>query len=285
VPFLNEITERTLTHHGRIIKEGDIDLTIFYNINQHGMGGSYPAYDVRQSPKQNLLWNQLCKKTTQLVECTPLGMKVGIIVCDGGSTLFHRSAALGTVTPKEMIRQFFASHREISFVFLLAVDESNSYTSSNREFRLRSEFYSYQDNEEITRIRTTLADMVTGLSKPVLNSVNAYFRSREEGYGLGHFGGHTMSARSVKISSRELLDLLAGRRTIHELNDAHGWGAGGARGRTMPSPFMRNLNQGRMIKRIEAERATEEDDDWVTIEFGDPDPAIAPFVVKSNLSS
>jgi hypothetical protein len=179
VPFLNEISERGLTHNRKILKEGDIDLTITYNVNQRGMGGSYPAYDVRQSPKQNPLWNQLRKKTTQLVECAPLGVKAGIIVCDGCSTLFPRTAALGTVTPKEVIRQFFASHREIFFVFLLAVDEINSYTSSNREFRLRAEFYSYQDNEEITRTRTTLAEMVVGLPKPVLNSVNVYFRSKE----------------------------------------------------------------------------------------------------------
>jgi hypothetical protein len=94
-----------------------------------------------------------------------------------------------------------------------------------------------------------------------------------------------MSRRTVKISSRELLDLLAGRRTIRELNEAHGWGAVASLGRTMPSPFSRSLEEGRMIKRIEVVRAADDDDDWVTIEFGDPDPAIAPFVVKSSPSS
>jgi hypothetical protein len=40
-----------------------------------------------------------------------------------------------------------------------------------------------------------------------------------------------------------------------------------------------------MIRRIEVARTDDEDDDWVTIEFGDPDPAIAPFVVKNDSDS
>jgi hypothetical protein len=35
-----------------------------------------------------------------------------------------------------------------------------------------------------------------------------------------------------------------------------------------------------MITRIGVEAAEEESDDWITIEFGEPDPAISPFVVK-----
>lgn len=35
-----------------------------------------------------------------------------------------------------------------------------------------------------------------------------------------------------------------------------------------------------MITRIGVEAAEDESDDWLTIEFWEPDPAISPFAVK-----
>jgi hypothetical protein len=62
----------------------------------------------------------------------------------------------------------------------------------------------------------------------------------------------------------------------------------GARSRDKGSgsvnPFELRLREGRMITRIGVEVA-EESDDWVTIEFGPPNPAISPFVVKPKSGS
>ncbi|MGH7046865.1 MAG: hypothetical protein ACREE2_10835, partial [Stellaceae bacterium] len=139
VPFLNEITARRLSSHATIVGEDGIDLTISYNCHQRGMSGSYPAYDVRQSPKQNPLWTKLRDKGTKL-KCSSDTALVGIIVCDGGSTLFHRTGSLGINTLKDVIHQFLAAYDHITFVLILAVDKKYPYSSSNMELRFRSEF-------------------------------------------------------------------------------------------------------------------------------------------------
>lgn len=121
-----------------------------------------------------------------------------------------------------------------------------------------------------------MADAVARLPKPVLDSSNAYIRCREPGYGPGHFGGHQLSRSFVKISARAVLELLAGRITASEINKAHDWGQRSG----SVNPFEHRLQEGRMITRIRVEADEDESDYWLTIEFGGPDPAISPFVVK-----
>jgi hypothetical protein len=54
----------------------------------------------------------------------------------------------------------------------------------------------------------------------------------------------------IKISSRNLLELLAGRITTAEFNEVHGWRPVGADARGVPNPFERNLSQGRTIREM-----------------------------------
>jgi hypothetical protein len=50
----------------------------------------------------------------------------------------------------------------------------------------------------------------------------------------------------------------------------------------MLNPFERNLQQGRMITRIRVDTDEDASDDWITMEFGEPDAQISPFVVKDK---
>jgi hypothetical protein len=94
-----------------------------------------------------------------------------------------------------------------------------------------------------------------------------------------------LSRNFVKISARTVLELLAGRKTISEINQVHGWCANAAQRGEMLNPFERRLREGRMVTRIGVEAAEDESDDGLTIEFGEPDPAISPFLVKRNSES
>ena len=84
-----------------------------------------------------------------------------------------------------------------------------------------------------------------------------------------------MGPKPLKISSRGLHELLAGKMTLARFMDAHGWDES-VRG-SHPNPFERALSEGRMISAISVEQVNENDDDWLSIEFGSPDPAISPF--------
>jgi len=75
-----------------------------------------------------------------------------------------------------------------------------------------------------------------------------------------------MSGNKIKLSSRTILDLLAGNITYEEFPEAY------------KNYFKRRASEGKLIDEIKIEKAPdEEDDDWLIIEFGEPDAAVSPF--------
>ena len=97
----------------------------------------------------------------------------------------------------------------------------------------------------------------------------------------GGYVGRKMSGTKVSVSSRAFLELLAGKISIDEFNHRNGWkkGQGGA---FRQSPFERAFAAGRMMALVCLDRAHEQDDDWITFDFGGTDPAYGPFRTRSN---
>ncbi len=75
---------------------------------------------------------------------------------------------------------------------------------------------------------------------------------------------------SVSISSRDLMQLLSGNLSQEDFCKAYGFDTRSV------NPFALALSQGRLIQRASLSKL-DEDDDLVTFEFGQTDPAIAPF--------
>ena len=78
-----------------------------------------------------------------------------------------------------------------------------------------------------------------------------------------------MGGNKVKISARDLLALMAGR--LDQERFVKGYATGGA------NFFDLRLKRGELITSATVEHIPDEDDDWITFEFGEPDPAVAPF--------
>ena len=88
--------------------------------------------------------------------------------------------------------------------------------------------------------------------------------------------------RTVRVPSRSLLDLLSGQMMPSEfLAPFEDMGAP-TQTKKIPNPFQRAVREGRMITRVRVDPAVNENDDWITFEFGDPDPLVSPFVVKQH---
>jgi hypothetical protein len=137
-----------------------------------------------------------------------------------------------------------------------------------------------EKNTQLQKIHKVILEAVSWLPKAADDPLNAYYRSRETNYDIGHHGGGKMSRNSVTISLRALHELLAGRRSIEEFNALHSWRTLEEPGITQVNPFDRTLAEGRMVKDVRVERDENADDDWITLEFGQPDAAISPFVVR-----
>ena len=78
-----------------------------------------------------------------------------------------------------------------------------------------------------------------------------------------------MGGKKIKISARDLLALMAGKLDQERFVRGHDAGGGNF--------FELCLKRGQLITNASVERTSDEDDDWVTFEFGEPDSAVAPF--------
>jgi len=78
-----------------------------------------------------------------------------------------------------------------------------------------------------------------------------------------------MSGSKIRMSARELLELMAGRLDQKQFVREHGIGGSNF--------FDHKLKRGELIVKTSIERRPEEDDDWIVFEFGEPDVAVAPF--------
>jgi hypothetical protein len=70
--------------------------------------------------------------------------------------------------------------------------------------------------------------------------------------------------------------LLAGTVSQEEFFKAHGF-VKSAENRHALNAFQDAVLNGRLIGNVSFERVENADDDWISFEFGDPDPAVAPF--------
>lgn len=82
-----------------------------------------------------------------------------------------------------------------------------------------------------------------------------------------------MESGRISISSRGLLDLLAGAISSDQFHEAQFWSDS-----RIKNMFASMRSQGRLITNVRIEPMDAPDDDWLTFEFGNPDPAASPFV-------
>jgi len=109
--------------------------------------------------------------------------------------------------------------------------------------------------------------------KSAINAVNS-LESTKRFKGDSHFGGATMSGTEIKLSSRTVLDLLAGKITYDDFPEAY------------KSFFKMEAAEGRLFEAARIEKdVTEQDDDWLVFSFSEPDPAVTPYIVPKAAKS
>ena len=85
-------------------------------------------------------------------------------------------------------------------------------------------------------------------------------------------GGYETSGDQIRVSARAVLELLAGAMTYERFADVHGWTEGRF------DMFRSRLASGQLFRSARIERlGPGQDDDWLELEFGPPDPAISTF--------
>lgn len=230
--------------------------------------GSYAAYDAPTIKDKNPLYNALQSKARQLRGATGV---VGVVVGDAGSGAFVRQRNDPyAITSRDIADEFLRQYSSIHFVLLLSIMEDHSkwYVHDKAARNLTVDLVCREEEPSVEFLEKLFRKMCSETPKPVMSPRNAAYRVRQEGYSLGYHGGGSMSRKRIKISSRELMELLSGRIGIEKFNNLHEWS----------NPFELRLREGRLPKSISVVQSDDDAaDDWIEFEFGDPDPAISPF--------
>lgn len=245
------------------------------------VGAVYPSYTSTYAINSNPLYNALRGKAKQLLDprTTPQGL-VGVIVGDGGSNVFADvMSGSGALDAKTVAEDFLRQNGRMHFVFLLSVKERRD-RFRQVEYCLFGELVCSVLNAPPPELGALVKRVVGLLPKPVSMPYNASRGAREAGMDLGHHGGFVVSGDRVKVSAREVVEVLSGRRTVEDINAESDVRLQGlSRGpSSMPQLMKAYLDQGRMPTKVSLIKAGEDSgDDWVEFEFGPPDPAISPF--------
>ena len=222
----------------------------------------------------NVVYNTLKRKYKQVI-CGDICS--GVVVTDGGCAVFSpKSSDLSVISPREIAREFLRQHSSVAFVLFLSVfkETTASYLSvGQREFALRYELVC-RDVDRQEALAGIFEKMVGLMPKAIEAPVNAFRNAALAGYGLGNHGAYSIVKDNIRISSRELVEALAG---VNRPGVLTGQG-GGSVADAVLGRFLMMLQQGRLPTAVRVCSGGEnEDDDWVEIEFGSPDPAISPF--------
>jgi len=242
---------------------------------------SHAVYDLPFIRDRNPLYSILHDKAKQLRGASGI---VGIIVGDVGSaTLANLMSGSGALGGKAVAQEFLRQHSSIHFVLLISVREPpfSWYRAQPTERWLVWELVGSKLNSPPAEFESLIRRAMELLPKPLAMAANAARRAKEPGFGLGHHGGYEMSGSRLRVSSREVVELLAGRSTVEEINrkrdELSDDGPSGLPN-TLPRLMELYLSQGRMPIKVSLTKTDEdESDDWMEFEFGPPDPAITPF--------
>ena len=254
------------------IEDEETSVHFSYSPSRRGFGGgSHPAFDLTAIIDQNPIYNALCAKADQLRKSEYHGMK-GIFLCDAGCWGLHQPTSNWEFYgANEVLRHFLHQNQSVSFVLMLIVeDKTNAFGRTSRPVitpRLHVNESAIHQKAALEQIAGCL---VSRLPAPEETPKNAMLRlKRKDGMTGRHLGTLTHGG-SIEMSARMLLEILAGHLSIRDFEQNYQMEG-------VQNPFRRMLEKGRLIEGMTIEPHPEVDDDRVTIHFGKPDSAIAPF--------
>jgi hypothetical protein len=179
--YLRAIAENPDSPRPYAVKTPSIDIEIQYNPHQEEFKLSSAAYDVHPPQKQNPVLNALKRKGRLLKEAEYDGIR-GVILCDGGSSMFHfrRSDALFSGS-ETVIEDFLRQFSSISFVLVVFVEILFDPYPKRAGYKVTTELYL---NENQARLSENLRDTLNSLEQffpiPVIDvrSIVAFIKRR-----------------------------------------------------------------------------------------------------------
>lgn len=281
LPRLREQLDRGETVLRATIDDDDVGLEVSIDPSKAPYSSvGFTAYDLPTIKDRNPLYSALKEKAEQLRGSDRI---TGVILGDGDcAALSERAASSHYVSTEVIAREVLRQYSSLKFVLLLSVrEERRHYPPTSDPKRRVHAILVCRDGDPLRlELEMLFRAMLEQFPLPIMMPRNGALRAREDKYDFGHHGGYVVGASKIRIGSRELIEVLAGLRTLDD-NGAPNVEAS----RRLPpkhSPakqaFLRKLQEGRLPVRINVDEGGENDNDgWIEFEFGEVDAAIAPF--------
>ena len=272
--FMDRACARPHNADEYLIDKPELFVRILYDPHLQFSTGRHPAFEYFHSETENLIFDKLEEKAGQL-KGAGLDSAQGIFLCDAGTTLLRARKSFRSYSIEEVVSLFLKYNPDVAFVVILTVVNERASNTGSSGYGVRVDLYT---NTKQAAFSAALKPLITlfaeRLPHPRQTPTNARLRLEEgePNYKFCHFGGMTMTSRSLRMSTRTLLELLAGKMRIDDFTKSYSLDA-----RTPINPFMQRLRNGQLITAISVHSQPDQDDDEVTIEFGDPDPAVRVF--------
>jgi hypothetical protein len=286
LPHLHVVAKTPNQSRAINVAQAPWDLKLLYVPGQQSSFGSYRAFRNATIKDKNPLYNALERKRKQLRDSDYKGCK-GIIVCDGGCEVIQNEiTSWDTYSRKQIVNEFFRKTRSISFVVIIWIEVRNK-PGRDVQHSVRGEI-EINPGADVS-FPKELVDLFGRLLEfwphPIQAGENA--RLQVEGYGPRNIprfwgrrvGGYKMGRGpnriTYRMSARELLEILSGRRTIQEFERDAGFARLDGGGPL--NPFKNALQRGFTISGAVVEAIPDRDDDWIEFQITGPDPALSRF--------
>ena len=239
------------------------------------------VYTLATSKTQNCVYNALRKKAQNQFKKVSYSGPKGIILCDGGSDMFHRQPSEkynAYYNAIEAVREFLRQNRSIDFVLMLSVIFTDYGRPLLRRKPFRKVHVEFIPNKSSTNLPAGIRQILTELERHFPEPFNTAHGVREtirQGYDLKKFrtlmqGNIAMSEKEIKVSSNDIFALLAGAVTQEDLFKS--WD------KTISTRKAFKYFFNKKMRIVEVQVVDDGDFSNLIFKFDGPDAAISPFI-------
>jgi hypothetical protein len=288
--FLHAVASEPSRHHRFLLKNERWDVQITFDPNNPHVTSGHFTYTICHDRERNPLMHSLRRKARQLKKVISDDLRC-IIITDGNSDLLRErlSYAVDQVRADQVITAFLSRNSSIDLVVVITIEHGRntdawSFSPGSPEIRVKSQINGQTTRPEAAKaLAKMFARLPEVLPTPVTDLSNAVAQLgwRYPAEGRPFHGWYSLQFHPsnkgvvVRVGSRSLLELLAGRMDSTGFLEEHRHFAAGSD--PASNVFATMLKQGRMIKEVQVEHRDHRDDDVLVFHFGPPDPAIAPL--------
>jgi hypothetical protein len=224
--------------------------------------------------ENNLLYNRLESKLQQVKKVPRSGDDGlrGVVVCDGGCSLFDPRLWSETIGFAEIARHFLSQTSSLDFVASITVKEQKSHLRDDPgRYGFSVQVFDAKDDSLDGIVGDVLREGLRNVPKPIRTPINARHSlgGKLTALRLDNVSDTTLSYGRLALSARAVVDYICGqidRQQFEGVVAAHGLGV-----------LKRDLNNGGLVTSIKLLRYDDLDDDQIELCWKESDETVSRF--------